>query len=179
LSLHPSEQAHWFAEKLQPHEPLLRAWLHRSFPSVGDPDDIVQEAYLRVLQARSNGEVRAPKAFLFATAGNLVRNHLRHRRYEAPGASEEISPSTVLDEGAAIPEALARAEEIELLTKAIQSLPERCRRVFTLRRIYRLSQKEVAGQLGIAEHTVEAQTTIALRKCIEFFRRHDRVGPPA
>jgi RNA polymerase sigma factor (sigma-70 family) len=131
---------------------------------------------MRVLQARNNGEVRAPKAFLFATAGNLVRNQLRHRRHESPDVSAAISPSAVLDEGAAIPEALARAEEIELLTLAIQSLPDRCRQVFTLRRIYRLSQKEVAARLGIAEHTVEAQSTIALRKCIDFFRRQNRGG---
>ena len=71
---------------------------------------------------------------------------------------------------------VARAQELELLTKAIQSLPARCRQVITLRKIYGLSQKEVAAQLGISEHTVEAQGTIGLRKLGEYFAR---LGPAA
>jgi RNA polymerase sigma-70 factor (ECF subfamily) len=83
-----------------------------------------------------------------------------------------------MEEGDGIPETVARSEEIEILTEAIQSLPERCRQVLTLRKIYGLSQKEIAAQLGIAEHTVEAQTAIGVRKCAAFFARHDRTGSP-
>src|SRR5688572_13523256 len=43
------EQAHWFAEELQPHESTLRGWLWRQFPEGCDIDDIVQEAFMRVL----------------------------------------------------------------------------------------------------------------------------------
>jgi RNA polymerase sigma-70 factor (ECF subfamily) len=71
---------------------------------------------------------------------------------------------------------VARAEEIELLTHAIQSLPDRCRQVLTLRKIYGMSQREIATRLGIAEHTVEAQGAIGVRKCAEFFARHARRG---
>jgi RNA polymerase sigma-70 factor (ECF subfamily) len=79
-----------------------------------------------------------------------------------------------LDESVDVPHTVARAQELELLTQAIQSLPTRCRQVLTLRKIYGLSQKEVAAQLGIAEHTVEAQGTIGLRKLAEYFEHIDR-----
>ena len=75
-----------------------------------------------------------------------------------------------------MPEAVALNQELELLTQAIQSLPARCRQILTLRKIYGLSQKEVAAQLGIAEHTVEAQGTIGLRKIADFFGRHEKQG---
>jgi RNA polymerase sigma-70 factor (ECF subfamily) len=48
----------------------------------------------------------------------------------------------------------------------------------TLRRIYGLSQKEVAARLGIAEHTVEAQCTIGLDKCAEYFRARGHHSRP-
>jgi RNA polymerase sigma-70 factor (ECF subfamily) len=83
-----------------------------------------------------------------------------------------MDASGVLDEGAAIPESVARAEDLQLLIHAIQSLPDRCRQIMTLRKIYGLSQKEIARKLEISEHTVEAQGAIGLRKCIEYFRRH-------
>ena len=170
------DQTQWFAENLQPHEPLLRAWLRSRFPAECDCDDIVQESFVRVLRARARDELRAPKAFLFATARNLAVDRLRRVQVAGTNALAEIDASSVMDPEEDIPESVARAEEIELLTHAIQSLPDRCRQVLTVRKIYGMSQREIATRLGIAEHTVEAQGAIGVRKCAEFFARHARRG---
>ena len=168
------DQDRWFAEEIQPHESLLRAWLQRRFASFCEVDDIVQESYLRVMEAAEQGELRSPKAFLFATARNLALDHLRHRNVERMDSLAEIDDLPVMDKEADIPETVARNQEFELLTAAIQSLPKRCRQVITLRKIYGMSQKEVAAELGIAEHTVEAQGTIGLHKLTKFFDRCNR-----
>jgi RNA polymerase sigma factor (sigma-70 family) len=162
----------WFAEELQPHEPMLRSWLRSRVPAEFDLDDIVQEAFVRVLRARETGEVRSPKAFLFATARNIALMQVRHRNVERAESLAEIDESSILDETADVRDSVARSQEIELLTKAIQSLPKKCRRIVTLRRIYGLSQKETAAELGIAERTVEHQTAIGLHKIGKFFARH-------
>lgn len=155
-----------------PHEPKLRAWLKARFPAVGDADDLVQEAYARLMQAHATGPIACPRALLFVTARNLALNQLRHQRIERPEGAAEIDALSVADEREGAPEALAQAEDFQVLIRAIQALPERCRQIVTLRKIYGLSQKEVAERLGISEHTVEAQGGIGLRKCIEYFRRH-------
>ena len=165
------DEARWFAAHVQPHEPMLRAWLHSRFPQLSDIDDIVQEAYMRVLAARGRADVRQPKAFFFATARNLALDQFRRRqivRAEPLGGLDELS---VLDEGVNVAETVARNQEIELMTQAIQSLPDRCRQVMTLRNVYGLSQKDVAAQLGISVRTVEAQVTIGIKRCTEFVRR--------
>ena len=165
----------WFSEHVQPHEGMLRAWLRSRFPTENDVDDIVQEAYARVLEARATTAIESPKAFLFATARNLVL--ARFRRPQAASGQNgltEFEIESVLDESADVPQAVARAQELELLTQAIQSLPTRCRQVLTLRKIYGLSQREVAAQLGITENTVEAQGVIGLRKLAEYFERLER-----
>jgi RNA polymerase sigma factor (sigma-70 family) len=172
-----TEQTRWFAEHLQPHEESLRAWLRTRFPATCDVDDIVQEALLRVLLAQETKTISAPKAFLFATARNLALGRLRRRAVAGEDHLAEIDLLAVLDETADVPKAVARAQEFELLTQAIQSLPERCRQVITLRKIYGLSQKETASQLGISEHTVEVQGTIGLRKISEFFARVEHRRP--
>lgn len=171
------DSARWFAEEVLRHEPALRAWLRARFPLVADHDDLVQESYARLMQAHSTGPIACPRAFLFVTARNIALNHLRHQRIERPAVgAAEIDALAVADERVGIPEALAHAEDFQILIRAIESLPERCRQIVTLRKIYGLSQREVAARLGIAEHTVEAQGGIGLRKCIEFFRRHGH-GP--
>lgn len=153
---------------------MLRAWLRGQFPSSADIDDIVQEAYVRVLQAREETIIDSPKAFLFATARNLTLMQLRHRRVVGTDSTAEIDVTDVLDESSDIPGTVARSQELELLTDAIQSLPKRCRQIITLRKIYGLSQREVAEQLGLSEHTIEWQGTIGLRKIEEFFERFER-----
>ena len=55
------------------------------------------------------------------------------------------------------------------MTKAIQSLPERSRQVFTLRTAYGLTQKQIADRLGVSLSTVEKQMTQGIRLCAEFF----------
>lgn len=167
-----SEQSRWFETHLRPHEPMLRAWLASLFPSAGgEIDDLVQEAYLRVLQARERSPLQSPKAFLFATARNLACDHFRRARVARTDALADFDELAVLDESDGIPETVARNQELEILTQAIQSLPDRCRQVFTLRKVYGMAQADIARQLGISEHTVSAQLTIGVHKCTEFMAR--------
>lgn len=176
----PPDSQHygWFAEHLYPHDGMLRAWLRAQYPRTVDLDDIVQEAYLRVLKVRENGErIDSPKAFLFATARNLALMQWRHRQVEKTNSLTETDVTDILDESTDVPNAVARAQELQILTQAIQCLPTRCRQVITLRKIYGMSQKEVAAHLGISEHTVEAQGTIGVRKLAEYFERLERERP--
>jgi RNA polymerase sigma factor (sigma-70 family) len=167
-----TDTARWFAEEVQVHEPTLRAWLRSRFPSQLDVDDLIQEAYVRVLKARAAGTVRAPRALLFTTARNLALDVLRRERVIPMEAITENDCRSVMADETGVPEAVGQIQELELLTQAIQSLPDRCRQVLTLRKIYGLSQRAIAAQLGIAEHTVEAQVANGMRRCADFLARH-------
>ena len=165
----------WINDQVLPHEPMLRAWLRSRFPRGVELDDLVQEAFARVLRARATGAaMRSPKAFLFATARNLALDGLRHRQVSGEDTLVPFESLDVLDESLGIPETIDRNEKLERLTIAIQSLPARCREVMTLRKVYGLSQKDIAARLGISECTVSAQLTIGVRKCTESFARDRR-----
>lgn len=165
------DQARWFTDEVQPHEVALRNWLRVRFPTISDRDDLVQESFLRVWRARTKGPVVSVKAFLFATARNLALDVLDRRLPEADLGESGVS--FVIDVNSNTAETVARAQEFELLKEALQSLPERCREVFTLRRLHGFSQKEIAARLGISEKTVEAQNSIAMHKCVQFFERRE------
>jgi len=157
---------------------MLRAWLRSRFRSEDDIDDIVQESYLRLLGARANGELSSPKAFLFAVARNLALDRFRRRKIVRTESLAEYEAHFVLEDGWDTPEIIAHNQELELLTQAIQSLPDRCRQIFTLRKVYGLSQPEIAAQLGLSENTVSAQLTIGVKKCMAFMVqcRREREG---
>ena len=73
----------------------------------------------------------------------------------------------VLDENEQIDEIVNSHQELEVLVGAIQGLPDRCRQVFTLRKVYGYSQREIAVRMNISENTVEQHLTRAARRCAE------------
>jgi RNA polymerase sigma factor (sigma-70 family) len=163
-----TDEGRWFAEHLLVHEPQLRAWLQSRFSSNVPVNDIIQESYLRVLRSRQTEPVNAPKAFLFATARNLALNAARSAKVRGEHVSDPLDETELLDESANVHETVAHYEELEILTKAIQSLPDRCRQIFTLRKVYGLSQADIARKLDLSPRTVNAQLAIGLNKCAEF-----------
>ena len=167
----PENSERWFNDEILPHEPMLRAWLAQGFGPRLAVDDVVQEAFLRVLRARAAGELQGPKAFLFAVARNLAVDQLRRHAVSRTDSLGEADLSNVLDDHASIPETVAREQERALLTKAIQSLPDRCRQVMTLRMVYGLTQRVIGEKLAISDRTVAAQLAIGTKKCTDFMLR--------
>ncbi|MFO1448281.1 MAG: sigma factor-like helix-turn-helix DNA-binding protein [Opitutaceae bacterium] len=53
----------------------------------------------------------------------------------------------------------------------------RCRQVLKLRKIYGLSHREIARQLGISERTVNVQVGLGVRRCADFLRNQGVLAP--
>lgn len=159
------ETARWFDEEVRPHVSALRAWLRARFPSLLDPDDLVQESYVRLLRARGAGTIANTRAFLFTTARNVALDLVRRNRAVAFEALVNAAPSSVIDGGNDVAEHVSRAQEVEILHEAIRRLPDRCREVMTLQRIQGFSNRQIAERLGLSIHTVNAQMVIGLMRC--------------
>jgi len=164
------EQARWFAEEVQPHGAALRSYLRGKFPGHPDIEDLVQETYARLLQAREHTPVRSPKSFLFTTARNAAFDFFRRRKIVAIDGIADIELLPVLEDRPGVAETVCHDQELQLLAQAIQSLPTRCRQVLTLRKIHGLSHREIAARLGISEHTVNAQVAIGVLRLRDYLR---------
>jgi len=165
-----SEQARWFSEEVKPYEPALRAYLLRRFPSLPDHDDLVQEAYTRLLKAKETGRLTYAKAFLFTAARNVAIDVFRRRRVVTHEELSDLAAMPVLDEVPGVAETSERAHRLEVLIEAVNTLPERCREVMVLRHVDGLTYKEIAGRLGISTETVKVHILKGVRDCTAFCR---------
>ncbi len=165
------QEKDWFLKELHPHEPMLRAWLASRFPTISDFEDIIQEAYMQTIKRHRKKELDAPKAFLFAITRNLCINLLRRNKIVSFESIKDSDTQTYTDQSKYIPDTVMDKEQYVTLTRAIQSLPKKCRRVFTLRKIYGMSLKEISEELNISIKTVEAQITIGVKKSQEYFMK--------
>jgi RNA polymerase sigma-70 factor (ECF subfamily) len=146
-----------------------------------DVEDIIQETYLRLFQAAKQRPIRSPRAFMIKTIRNLALNKLRwadalnHVSTVDPPAETEARRERASHDVSVeqTPESLLESQqEFSVFCQAIRALPRQCRRVFLLRRVYDLSQREVAAQLGLSERTVENHIAKAAVDCSDYMRVH-------
>jgi RNA polymerase sigma-70 factor (ECF subfamily) len=129
--------------------PPLRAFLARRVPPGVEPDDLLQDVFLRVV--RHLDTLRAtdrPEAWLFQVARNAVTDSLRARlrrdgRTDALEDDIEAAP-----DGADVP--AAQAELAPCLTAMIGRLAEPYRSAIALTSIEGLTQAEAAKQAGVS-----------------------------
>jgi RNA polymerase sigma-70 factor (ECF subfamily) len=141
----------------------------------GDIEDIVQETFVRSMQAGIGRRIDHPQAFMFRTARNLALNHAQRfdnkmRRHSVDYLDEDLQLATVTLEAQ-----FESQQRFAYFCRAISKLPLQCRHAFTLRKVYGMSQKEVAEFLQMTEGNVEKHVSRGLMRCIEYMDGVDGV----
>ena len=164
------------------HEIALKRYLRRFIRSREAADDLAQEAFLRAFAAESRLVIEAPEAFLFKVARNLALNEIARQSAMATEPLGDLERQDVLEDSsqAAADDVVDGRERIRLLARAIAALPPQCAKVFILRKMQGLSQKEIAVRLNISVRTVENHVAVGLSRCRAYMRAHgDTVGQGA
>ncbi|WP_260926687.1 RNA polymerase sigma factor [Novosphingobium sp. 9] len=169
----------WLARHILPHEPELRRWLARSSDIGGDQiDDLVQESYAILVGRTEVDSIRDPRSYLFQVARSVLLQQLRRSRVVALGALDDLDRlGAATDMPSPEHQTLAR-DEFARVAAAIAAMPPQTRRAFQMRRVEGLSQREIAGALGLSENTVEKHIARGIRALMkQFGRRDQRVAP--
>lgn len=127
----------------------LRGFLARRVPPGVDPDDLVQDVFLRVIRhAATLRRADRPEAWLFQIARNALRDSLR-ARLRRDGRTDALEGD--------LPDASDRAEDREAeaelapcVTAMVNRLAEPYRTAITLTSLRGVSQADAARQLGVS-----------------------------
>lgn len=133
-----------------------------------DIEDIVQETFIRVYDAAGEHKIRHPRSFMRKTATNLALNSLSRAGNRLTDQIADFSRSDVYLATETLESQFESNERFLLFCRAVRKLPTQCRRAFILKKVYGLSQKEVADYLGISQGTVEKHIAKGLLVCTEY-----------
>lgn len=144
-------------DELLPHRSALHRFIRRLVGLSWDADDIVQEAYLRLLERPARQRAaRTPAGYLFVIARNLVADRRRRTlREDKRAVALRVIKAQLDDTGPSLDEVVFVEQASEGIRRALYDLPDRMREVFLLHRLEGLRHEQIAAHFGITTRTVE------------------------
>jgi RNA polymerase sigma factor (sigma-70 family) len=165
-----NERHEWFLNQIFRHRAALYRYLRRFTSGAEDIEDLVQETYVRVYALSYTQAVESPRALLFRIAHNMAVERARRQRSQATDSVADLERLTVSSTEAPADEQIDASRRFESFCAAVDRLPPLCRRVFVLRKVYRLSHDEIAEVLGVSHSTIEKHVAKGLLRCRDYLR---------
>jgi RNA polymerase sigma factor (sigma-70 family) len=156
------------------HRSALHAFFFRHLRTKADAADLAQEVYLRMLRVKDPHTIRNPEAYLFAVAGNLLKENAVADRRQA--TSVDVGEADALQMLGALSDfgaPLDSRQRVDRLRIVLKQLPPKCLAVVVLRYRDELGYQEIAERLEVSTHMVKKYLAQALVHCR---RRMARLG---
>lgn len=143
----------------------LRSYLSGFFHSTHDIEDILQDTYIRAVEAEKINQIQTPKAFLYKICKNLAINHHNKAAQKLTSYIEDFEELHVLDSTASLEDSIEQENRFVQFCNAVKLLPTQCRSVFVLKKVYGLSSKEIAQRMDISVSTIDKHLAKGMVSC--------------
>jgi len=150
-----------FTEIFNRYNKLLYNHVYNKLRDEEGSRDLVQDVFVILWEKRDILQNINLAGYLFTMSKNRVLNLVSHHKIASDYAS---SIQSYVQQYTEMADALIREKQLTAIIEAeINALPPRMRAVFILSRHEHLSNKEIAQQLNLSEHTVADQIKKSLK----------------
>lgn len=163
----PTQNRHLIQALSDDDHLAIRSYAHKK---VGhqDAEDVMQDAYLQLLQRDRQDSVREPRAFLFRIVANLSVDVWRKSNREPASEFDSHSALEALVCQKPGPETLANGQfEFDNFLAALEGLPELQRHAFILNKLEGLTHAEIAIRLGVSTKSIQRYMVEAMEHFAE------------
>ncbi|MEM6546582.1 MAG: sigma-70 family RNA polymerase sigma factor [Pseudomonadota bacterium] len=144
----------------------LRSFLTRRLGCPHDASDALQELAVRFGATEHHFDGIADReAYLFRAARNIAQDmhRARHRRQVREASAAFLGFKT--EPAAGGEERALATQQLRLVKRALDELPERQRRALLMSRLGGRTFRDIAAELGVSESMVAKYIAAALRHC--------------
>lgn len=153
----------WFVEAVLPFATDYRAYARKLTGDEADAEDLVQEAYAKVLGLADWRQIEAPERFVFTIIRNLAFERFRRAKVVGIRQIGVLEMDSLPDPAPDAYAAASARQELDIVLAALQTLPAQCRKVLVLRKMHALSPGEIAVRMNLSVSTVEKHLAKGLR----------------
>lgn len=141
----------------------LYSFLYYQYGDQFDPNDKMQDAFMKLLDNCKNVSPQNAKGFLYRVAKNMMLNAIKHNKVVLK--HQQVKPKDYTNES---PEFLMEQEQyLEKYKKALSKLTEDQRVAFLLNKVEGKKHAEIAEMLGVTQKAVENRIYKAYNKLKE------------
>jgi RNA polymerase sigma-70 factor (ECF subfamily) len=157
------------AEVFIAHRRQLQGLARKIVGTIELAEDVVQDAYLKIFQGVCASHVDKPYGYCCQVVRNMALDH--YRRQSVESAYRIYSDDGELPQvpGGVMPErAIDDRRKLEVIDRALDTLPGRTRRAFEFYRLAGLTQREIGQRLGCSATLVNfmiKDAMLALASC--------------
>lgn len=159
----------------------LFAAVTRLFGRLGkrrDVDDILQEALTRSYETGGPSLLRSHRTFLLRAPAHAPHSQAARGSQRLIAPVEDLPLADVYRQlTAESPETHREGDQrFMVFCRAVGGLPEYSRRAFVLKKVYGLSQQDIAERLGITPEEVERHIANGLLRCRDYLETIGALG---
>jgi RNA polymerase sigma-70 factor (ECF subfamily) len=137
-----------------------------------DAEDVVQDTLFHVWEKRERWEsIENVEAYCFRSARNIALNKIALKENQQEAIPDNFD---IAEQKSSSQDKLEEEEQMRMLEKCIEQLPEKQRTVFQLRSVEGFSYKQIAEVLNIPEEQVKVNLFRSRQKLKEFFNERTR-----
>ncbi len=128
-------------------------------------EDVVQDAYVKMIQASAECEIKHPVSYLHQIVRNLAIDRFRRMAWETHNFANE-NDGLQISEPAQIPETiLIGRQHVRMISEALAELPKRTQTAFALYSVDGYTQREIAKKLDVSPTLVNFMIRDAQKHC--------------
>ncbi|MEC4728409.1 RNA polymerase sigma factor [Shewanella sp. D64] len=136
-----------------------------------DIDDIVQDTFVRSYEAELKQEIKYVRSYMLKTAKHLALNHVAKSAYKFNHSIEEFVETPIELISTSFESEFESKERFLFFCRATDQLSGSVRKCFILKKVYGLSQSEIAKFLNISESTVEKHVAKGLFNSVQYMEK--------
>ena len=145
--------------------PLI-SYFNKRAPSTVEPDDLVQEVFIRLARRADLDNIDRIEGYIFQTAASVLADRFRkdQRKVEVIASFDDTAHGEVV----LTPErVLMDRQALDELIQGLYALPERTRHIFVLYHFENVRQTEIAARFDMPISTVEKHMARANKQLLE------------
>jgi len=163
-----------FEKTFREYYPVLCLFARKYVADADECKDLVHNVFLNLWQKRDEIDASQPlKPYLYRSVHNRCLNYLRDHKIIV--RHDLMMDADKLEAYAESADLLEEAELSHKIKAALESLPEKCRKIFMLNRFEGKKYADIAEIEGVTVKAVEAQMTKALKLMRDNLKEYLRI----